>query len=62
MRPSHRNQLTFMEGPEPTCWGWLRLQGKSGGHSEQHHNQNRLRMAVSFVDAYQLPITRKGVG
>jgi hypothetical protein len=40
----------------------LTLQGKNNGVIQRSMAiSNRLRMALSFVDAYQLPVTRKGV-
>jgi hypothetical protein len=44
----------------PVVVGWYCKEKQ--GNSDQHYAHNRLRMALSFVDPNQPPITQKSVG
>jgi hypothetical protein len=53
-------ELLISEAVIVSLMGLVGIARKKQGNSDQHHDQDFLRIALSFVDPYQTPITRKG--
>jgi len=53
-------ELLVSEAVIASLKGLVGIARKKQCNSDQHQDQDFLRIALSFVDPYQTPITRKG--